>query len=489
MVGDRLDTDIEGAHNAGVDSLLVLTGVTGLAELVAAAPRRSDRRTSLPTSRACSSRRRRPRSPTGAARSGGWTAGWTPAALARRGRRSADDWWRVVAAAAWQHLDDDRRAPVDGRAPDRSAGGSRAGHDGRTPRPTCHGPRRAVGRRRADRRRPSGSRTGVARVDDVIAAVEELEERPIEEHVGVFESAHEQLRARARTRPSRPTRDRPGLTGAATSPPAGRRAGPPRTGPLARARRELIADGRVKVSGATRDQAGHRRHHRRRRSWWPTDPDRPDYVSRGGHKLAGALAAFEPAGWSSPGAAASTRARRRAASPTCCCAHGAAQVVAVDVGLRPAGLAAPAGRPGRGARPDERPRARRPSRSAARSTWSWATCPSSRWSWCWTPLIGGHRRGRRPGADGQAAVRGGQGPRGQGRRGPRPGAARRGGRGGGRGGGRPGAGAPRAVTAQSAAGAVGQRRVLPVAAARRRPPSDRPRSTRWCRPVPRGGAG
>ncbi|MCW2796416.1 HAD-IIA family hydrolase, partial [Nocardioides sp.] len=38
MVGDRLDTDIEGAHNAALDSLLVLTGVTGLAELVTARP-------------------------------------------------------------------------------------------------------------------------------------------------------------------------------------------------------------------------------------------------------------------------------------------------------------------------------------------------------------------------------------------------------------------------------------------------------------------
>ena len=38
MVGDRLDTDIEGAHHADVASLLVLTGVTGLAELVSARP-------------------------------------------------------------------------------------------------------------------------------------------------------------------------------------------------------------------------------------------------------------------------------------------------------------------------------------------------------------------------------------------------------------------------------------------------------------------
>lgn len=39
VVGDRLDTDIEGAYNGGVDALLVLTGITRAAELVAAAPR------------------------------------------------------------------------------------------------------------------------------------------------------------------------------------------------------------------------------------------------------------------------------------------------------------------------------------------------------------------------------------------------------------------------------------------------------------------
>jgi hypothetical protein len=41
---------------------------------------------------------------------------------------------------------------------------------------------------------PEQVRTGSDRVDEVIRAVEELEDRPIEEHVGVFESAQVQLR-------------------------------------------------------------------------------------------------------------------------------------------------------------------------------------------------------------------------------------------------------------------------------------------------------
>ncbi|GLY81720.1 HAD-IIA family hydrolase [Actinoallomurus iriomotensis] len=39
IVGDRLDTDIEGAHNGGADSLLVFTGVTDPRALLAAPPR------------------------------------------------------------------------------------------------------------------------------------------------------------------------------------------------------------------------------------------------------------------------------------------------------------------------------------------------------------------------------------------------------------------------------------------------------------------
>lgn len=40
VIGDRLDTDIEGAHAAGYPSLLVLTGVTALPDLVTAPPQR-----------------------------------------------------------------------------------------------------------------------------------------------------------------------------------------------------------------------------------------------------------------------------------------------------------------------------------------------------------------------------------------------------------------------------------------------------------------
>jgi HAD superfamily hydrolase (TIGR01450 family) len=40
VVGDRLDTDIEGARRSGMDSLLVLTGVAGPRDLLAAPPER-----------------------------------------------------------------------------------------------------------------------------------------------------------------------------------------------------------------------------------------------------------------------------------------------------------------------------------------------------------------------------------------------------------------------------------------------------------------
>jgi glycerol 3-phosphatase-2 len=125
MVGDRLDTDILGAHNAGVDSLLVLTGVTGLPELVAATP--EERPTYLSAD-------------LGGLLTGhdavalgddGWTAGsWranvVDGQLSVDGDGAADDWWRCVAVAAWTHLDetgqvvatDGVRPPVPGTGPE-----------------------------------------------------------------------------------------------------------------------------------------------------------------------------------------------------------------------------------------------------------------------------------------------------------------------------------------------------------------------------------
>ena len=47
-------------------------------------------------------------------------------------------------------------------------------------------------------------RTGVDRVDAVVADVEGLAQRPVEEHVAVFESAHEQLRRALDDRPVSP---------------------------------------------------------------------------------------------------------------------------------------------------------------------------------------------------------------------------------------------------------------------------------------------
>jgi HAD superfamily hydrolase (TIGR01450 family) len=104
VIGDRLDTDIRGAVTMGWDSLLVLTGVTGLEELVGARP--EERPTYVaPDLAALAEAQEAPEVTDGAAVLGGWTAFVEGGRLEVSGQGSPADWWRVVAAAAWVHLD------------------------------------------------------------------------------------------------------------------------------------------------------------------------------------------------------------------------------------------------------------------------------------------------------------------------------------------------------------------------------------------------
>lgn len=105
VVGDRLDTDIEGAVAMGWDSLLVLTGVTGLEELVQARP--EHRPTYLaPDLAALAEPQRSPDRGDGEVTLGGWRAAVSSGSLRVSGAGGVADWWRVVAVAAWAHLDD-----------------------------------------------------------------------------------------------------------------------------------------------------------------------------------------------------------------------------------------------------------------------------------------------------------------------------------------------------------------------------------------------
>jgi glycerol 3-phosphatase-2 len=104
MVGDSLHTDIAGAHNAGTDSLLVMTGVTDLAGLAEASsaqrPTWIGHDLSALGREGCSAE-----AGSGVWQADEWTARVTEGRLQVEGEGSPDAWWTCVASAAWAHLD------------------------------------------------------------------------------------------------------------------------------------------------------------------------------------------------------------------------------------------------------------------------------------------------------------------------------------------------------------------------------------------------
>ena len=105
LVGDRLDTDIEGAATMGWDSLLVLTGVTGLEEIARAG--QAERPTYIGRDLATlADAHEAPEARQDGVSQGGWRATVHDGRLEVDGEGSVDDWWRVAAVAAWRHLDD-----------------------------------------------------------------------------------------------------------------------------------------------------------------------------------------------------------------------------------------------------------------------------------------------------------------------------------------------------------------------------------------------
>lgn len=135
VVGDRLDTDIEGANAAPCDSLLVFSGVTAPAELLVAPPRLRPTYVASDVAGLLRSHRA-PVAEGDGYRCGAWTVvadgadvctlsrvtadsdGADGAEGEREGRRGVDeadglDALRVLCAAAWAALDRGARVPAD----------------------------------------------------------------------------------------------------------------------------------------------------------------------------------------------------------------------------------------------------------------------------------------------------------------------------------------------------------------------------------------
>ena len=111
VVGDRLDTDVLGAVRGGADSLLVLTGVSGLRELVDAPP---GHRPTYVSHDLRGLLRAQPEVEVDdeTARCGGATARWAKGRLT--GNADTDAGLRALAALAWARADRGERVVLSG---------------------------------------------------------------------------------------------------------------------------------------------------------------------------------------------------------------------------------------------------------------------------------------------------------------------------------------------------------------------------------------
>ncbi|MGQ7748592.1 HAD hydrolase-like protein [Streptomyces sp. WC2508] len=105
VVGDRLDTDIEGAFNGGADSLLVLTGVTDAAQLVAAPPEHRPTYVDADLRGLLTGQPEVAESGEGF-RCGGWTASVRGDELVLAGDGDVLDGLRALCGAAWTYAGD-----------------------------------------------------------------------------------------------------------------------------------------------------------------------------------------------------------------------------------------------------------------------------------------------------------------------------------------------------------------------------------------------
>ncbi|GAB4005103.1 hypothetical protein GCM10029992_51960 [Glycomyces albus] len=121
MVGDRPDSDIEGANGAGIDSLLVFTGVVDPIQALALPPER--RPTHLGWNiGALTETHPEIRLGESSAECGGWTAALDGGELVLTGEGADMDGWRALCEMAWAGADQGRYDPE--RAP--TAGGEAA---------------------------------------------------------------------------------------------------------------------------------------------------------------------------------------------------------------------------------------------------------------------------------------------------------------------------------------------------------------------------